>query len=446
MSLTRIALATVVAALGVAALGVAAPAGAATDYPPPTNPGGAKGKPKGPFKTRYVCEKKQGHGCFRTIQAAVDAAKAGDTVIVPDGTYKEAVRISGAKKRYLKLLGNTETPARVVLQGSNKRQNGVFINGADHVTVKGFEAKNYRANGFFITNATGYTFRNLVATHTGTYGVYAFNTIGGSIIDSAASENNDSGFYIGQTPPQTKPVRSMVRNVSSYANVLGFSGTNMRYVTITKSLFFNNGLGIVPNALDSEKYAPPEHNVITNNEVFWNNFNYFLGAPFTLREGATGDLAYPVGTGILLYGSRDTKVTNNRIFGHYLVGLGMVEALTLKQDDAMDLVGNQFTENSFGVNSMTTGNDTDRNNIDIAYDGNGSDNCISGNTGVQVTIPADQSTFAACPFSGANAFSQDALGQMIAPAVAEDHEAYWVKRTAPHPTVDGFEPLEHYTP
>jgi hypothetical protein len=425
-----------------AALGLAVPAQAATQYPPPSNPSGANGKPKGPFKTRYVCEKNKGHGCFRTIQDAVDKAKAGDTIIVPDGTYKEAVRIVGAKKRYLKLVGNTETPARVVLQGSDKRQNGVFINGADHVTVKGFEAKRYRANGFFVVNATGYTFRNLVATHTGTYGIYAFNSIGGSIIDSAASENNDSGFYIGQTPVQAKPVRSMVRNVSAYTNVLGFSGTNMRYVTITKSLFFNNGLGIVPNALDSEKFPPPEHNVITDNEIFWNNFNYFLGAPFEVKPGATGDLAYPVGTGVLLYGSRDTKVTNNRIFGHYLVGLGMVEALTLKQKDAMDLVGNEFSGNSMGDNTLAEAPGEDLNNIDIAYDGNGSDNCISGNTGVKVTIPADQSTFAACPFTGANAFSQDALGQMVAPAVADDHEQYWVKH--PHRDIEGFIPLEHY--
>ena len=68
--------------------------------------------------------------------------------------------------------------------------------------------------------------------------------------------------------------------------MLGFSGTNMRYVTITKSKFFNNGTGIVPNALDSEKYAPPEDNVITDNDIFWNNFNYYAGAPFKVRPTA----------------------------------------------------------------------------------------------------------------------------------------------------------------
>ena len=105
--------------------------------------------------------------------------------------------------------------------------------------------------------------------------------------NSEASYNSDSGFYIGQTPKQTTPERSIVRNVKSFGNVLGFSGTNMRYVTITKSQWFNNGTGIVPNALDTEKYAPPEDNVITDNDIFWNNFNYYAGAPFKLKKQAT---------------------------------------------------------------------------------------------------------------------------------------------------------------
>src|SRR5205085_4586196 len=133
--------------------------------------------------------------------------------------------------------------------------------------------------------------------------------------------NNDGGLYIGQTPVQAKPQRSLVTGIRSYGNVLGFSGTNMRYVTITRSQFFNNGTGIVPNALDSEKFAPPEDNVITDNDVYWNNFNYYRGAPFEQRETAVGELAYPPGVGILLFGSRTTKVTGNRVFGNYLIGV-----------------------------------------------------------------------------------------------------------------------------
>ena len=59
----------------------------------------------------------------------------------------------------------------------------------------------------------------------------------------------------------------------------------MRYVTITKSRFYNNALGIAPNALDSEKYPPAEDNVIIDNDIFWNNFNFHQGnPPFAVRK------------------------------------------------------------------------------------------------------------------------------------------------------------------
>ena len=120
---------------------------------------------------------------------------------------------------------------------------------------------------------------------------------------SEAYYHSDAGFYIGQTPQQTKPVRSVVRDVESWGNPIGFSATNMRYVTITKSRFYNNAIGIVPNALESEKFPPAEANVITDNDVFWNNFNVHAGAPFKPKKTGVVPLV-PIGTGVLLLGGR----------------------------------------------------------------------------------------------------------------------------------------------
>ena len=58
--------------------------------------------------------------------------------------------------------------------------------------------------------------------------------------------------------------------------MLGYSGTNSKYVKITKSDYYNNGVGIVPNTLDSEPFEPSANGIIKNNNIFWNNFNYFL--------------------------------------------------------------------------------------------------------------------------------------------------------------------------
>ena len=415
-----------------------APAAAAQgqDYPTPSTPSAAAtDKPKGPFRTLQVGERKP----YKTIGAAVRAARAGDTIKVADGTYREGVQIKGSAKRYLKLIGNVARPAKVVLEGRGLRglgaQNGVKVDGADAVTVRGFTARHYRTNGFFVVNATGYTLDRLRAMQTGVYGIYAFNSKGGLIQRSEAAWNNDAGFYIGQTPPQTRPLRSVVREVTAYGNVIGFSGTNMRYVTITRSSWFNNGVGIVPNALDSEKFAPPEDNVITDNDIFWNNFDYFAGAPFPLRKGATGEVAYPVGTGVLLFGSRRTKVVGNRIAGNYLVGVGALQQLLLKQADARDLVGNEISGNVFGASG-------DFNGRDLFYDGNGTGNCVGPNVGVRVTVPANGSTMAACPFTGANAFSPGAQIEALGWAGDPTHEAHWVK--APHAARAGRVPLERY--
>ena len=223
-----------------------------------------------------------------------------------------------------------------------KAQNGVLVNGANQVTIQGLTLTNWKGNGAFLVNVNGYLADRLRAMHDGTYGVYAFNSKGGTMSNSVGAWNNDSGFYIGQTPVQAKPIRSLVTNVKSYGNTLGFSGTNMRYVTITRSEWFNNGIGIVPNALDSEKWAPPEDNVITDNDIYWNNFNYYKGAPFTLDRAVDDGVPFPVGIGVFLFGGRRHLVENNRIFGNYLAGVAMFQQVLLKQADAQKLEGNQI--------------------------------------------------------------------------------------------------------
>jgi Periplasmic copper-binding protein (NosD) len=419
------------------ATGLLVPAGALAQtpsYPEPSNPGKVAPKPKGKGKTRTVCKR----GCkFRTIQSAVNRSKAGDTVRVKRGTYREAITISGRKKSYLKLVGTPKAPGRVVLEGGDKKRNGVLVNGSDQVTVRGIKAQNYTSNGFFFVNVVGYTAQDLIAAKTGVYGIYAFNSKGGTMRDSEAYYNNDAGFYIGQTPAQVKPVRSIVDNIESWGNPLGWSGTNMRYVTITNSRFYNNAAGLIPNALDSEKFPPAEDNIIRGNEIFWNNFNFHDGAPFKIPTDGTAVLA-PVGTGVLLLAGRRNIVEDNEIYGNWAVGVALIQGILLqKNPQAVDLVGNEVRNNAFGLGG------TDLNGRELAYSGNGSGNCFAGNTGVSVTIPVDAAMFPACPFAGANAPNDAALAEMLGLA-GEAAVPKWNRH--PHASKPGLEPLELYKP
>jgi hypothetical protein len=255
--------------------------------------------------------------------------------------------------------------------------------------------------------------------------------------NSEAYYNNDAGFYIGQTPKQTKPKRSVVKNIRSWGNAIGWSGTNMRYVTITKSEFFNNAIGVLPNALDSEKYPPAEDNVIADNDIFWNNFNYYKGAPFTPKKfGGKYDL--PPGIGILLLGARTTEVKDNRIYGNYLVGAAMVVDFALeKATDLADPVGNSFTTNLFGAGGA------DLNAHDMAYDGTGKQNCFAGNTLMSPTLPADGNTFAACPGPDPNHGDPSVLAEGLTWLNDDTHEKYWIRHD--HAAHKGYNPLEHWT-
>jgi plastocyanin len=442
-----------IAALTVALALPAAAQAQAVDYPPAGNPGkGGSKVRKGKPKTFTVC--KQRRCKHRTIGAAVRKARGGDTIKVSNGTYRESVNVTGPRYDGLRIVGNARNPRKVVLDGKRlrgaKAQNGVLINDADGVKVKGLYARNYKANGFFVVNADGYTLTKLVAGHTGVYGIYAFNSKGGTMSRSEAFENNDAGFYIGQTPPQAKPKRSIVSKVKSHTNVLGFSGTNMRYVTIKDSDFYNNGSGIVPNALDSEKFPPPDRNVISGNRIFWNNFNYYAGAPFTIpANGPAGLAGYPIGVGVLLFGSQNTVVERNQIFGNWLAGFGAIQQVQLlleedpKLKEASVLRGNTIRDNDFGLGGR------DLNGRDMFYDGSGTTNCFAGNTTRSPNVPADNSTFAPCPGPASNTPSSAALQEGLSWVLGvsksdpASFERFWIRH--PHAARKGIAPLERFS-
>jgi hypothetical protein len=262
--------------------------------------------------------------------------------------------------------------------------------------------------------------------------------------NSEAYYHTDAGFYIGQTPKQDKPKRTIVRNVSSWGNVLGWSGTNMRYVNITRSFFFNNGTGLVPNTLVSEKYPPEEDNVIENNDIFWNNFNYYEGAPFGKVKPATGSVPYPVGVGILLFGGRDHTISNNRVFGNWGAGVGAIQQLLLVNANAdlekAEAVGPEpwnLKDNRVIGNIMGNGG-KDLNGRDLFYDGSGSGNCFSDNqlsSGVANLPDFSTTAFPPCNAPGepgpVNTFNEGAQGQGVSWALALADE----KNPAPGGTI-----------
>lgn len=85
-------------------------------------------------------------GAYTTIQAGVNAANAGDTVLVKAGTYNEAVsfpRSGSLAGGYITLLGETGA----IVDGKGKGQLGIYINSRNYIRVAGLEVQNFKGAG-----------------------------------------------------------------------------------------------------------------------------------------------------------------------------------------------------------------------------------------------------------------------------------------------------------
>ena len=426
-------------------------------------PGMAIAKKKA--QTVDVCK----HGCdYSTIQKAVDKTGKKAVINVHPGTYREGVVFSGHKHDGVTIQGTKKNPKKVVLQGKRAKDpegqpanNGIESTGVDGVRVKNLTVTNYLANGIHFVDCDDYLAKNVYASFNRAYGVFAFNCVGGRMTKSVGWGQGDSAWYVGATPAQSKPKWTKLDHLEAYENVLGYSGTNSKYVKITKSDYYNNGVGIVPNTLDSEPYEPSANGIIKNNNIFWNNFNYFLpnSRVKTVSNGlgeveGIGTIQYPTGAGIVLLGSDGWLIENNQIFGNFKWGAAVVSdpfncegpptSDCPTGDDAVPN-DNQFVNNVMGRNG------TDTNATDFFSQGAGSGNCYSGN--VSSTFESSSKTpdsvlYPGCPApagtggTGTPTGDPDNFAKLAGYVVTnppENQQCDWTIHE--HPAFEKFKPL-----
>jgi hypothetical protein len=401
-------------------------------------------------KAFVVCK----HGCrYTTIQGAVNASGKNATIQVKPGTYSEGVVVEGHKHDGLTIEGIGKTPSAVYLNGTNARvqgnpaQNAIEGDKVNNLTLENMKEEHYHANGFFIQSCKGYLMKNLIAGFNHAYGMYVFRCVGGRMTQSTGFGNGDSAFYIGGTPFQKKPVWSSVDHDTAYKNVLGYSGTNSKYVRIEDSMFYNNGAGVVPNTLDSEPFQPADTGVIENNKIFWNNFDYYRkGSPVkTVSQGVTTfdgkPVNYPIGAGIILFGTTGWVAEHNQIFGNWLWG-GAAFSNPFESSGKAINDNNRFVHNQMGAGGR------DPNGTDFFNDGSGTGTCFEGN-GSKATFvksPTDPTTtlYPGCPTkAGTGSVIGDASQQGLVLTIAtasppSTMDNYWTRHK--HIKIKGIKP------
>jgi parallel beta-helix repeat protein len=451
------------------------------------------------------------HGCrYRTIQKAVEAAgayafhdrKAKVTVAIRPGRYVEGVVVDGTERRRrydgMTIEGTKRDPKRVVLEGRGAKgelgaaQNGIEAVGVGGLVLKNMWARNYASNGFFVHAAdeegghcNGYTMSNLRASGNRSYGLVARSCLGGRMADSVGYHQGASAFSVGETPCdsdrwnvygaapcQRKPQWTLLKNDRGYENALGYSGANAKYVRIVESAFYDNGTGIAANTFDSDGHEPNGWNVIERDDVFWNNYNYFLaGSAFRTASAGLGELNgqvlnYPTGVGIVLYGGDRNIVRGNRVFGNYKWGIasasGPGETLVADEGNEARSVNNEIVENMLGREGADPNGE-----YDVWNDDTGGGNCWGANSASATFAPGNgkvplSQIYPECPqaeigYAAAKSFNPAPGLQIASHAETGDpstilgyagtnppqnQQCSWVRRVATHPAFQKFIPVE----
>ncbi len=416
-------------------------------------------------KTLTVCK----HGCqFRTVQSAVNKVSKGEgtKIKIEPGSYKEGVRVVGHKYDGLKFVGDPKSPKQVVMNGKHAKvhvpgegdqpaQNAIEGVNVDNLKIVGILGKNYLANGFFIhadpgNHCNGFLMKSDIAAFNRAYGLFAKHCIGGRITNTVGYGQGDSAIYIGETPPQKKPKWTSIDNNVMAENVLGFSGTNSRYVDIERNTVYNNGLGIGPNTLKSEKFPPTATGKIRDNDIFWNNFNYFLPkSPVKTVSsglGQIGDLTlqYPTGVGVVILGGDGWKVTDNRIFGNFKWGAAAI---------SNPFYAKAVNKNNVFQNNAMGRDGTDANGADFFNDGSGKGNCFAGNKSSTFFVDPSSTTpeaqlYPSCPApdsAGTGTVNGDsgqvnALAAYVTSTPPCKQQDSWSRHA--HPKFKNFKPID----
>ena len=96
----------------------------------------------------------------------------------------------------------------------------------------------------------------------------------------------------------------------------------MRYVTITKSRFYNNAIGIAPERAGLREVPARRGQRDHRQRHLLEQLQLPPGQPAVRQAATTGVAALaPIGTGIILLGGKGNRVENNRIYGNFLAGV-----------------------------------------------------------------------------------------------------------------------------